>query len=304
MAEGQIPSLSGGSQETLPLSTVSDAIAEAARLLSQHGISQSRFEAEVLLAKVMVTSRTSFYTWPEQSLTAEQQSLYRELLRRRAEGEPVAYLCGEKEFFSLRLLVNRSVLIPRPETEHVVETALGHLGRVAEAGREPIFFDVGTGCGAIAVALLVNLPGCRAIASDVSGAALDLARQNAQRHGVADRLRLIEGDLFGGFKEKVDAVVSNPPYVGEDERDLLPREVRDFEPPEALFAGQDGLTVIRRLIEQSPVRLAAGGALIFEIGYGKDRAVRQLLEADRRWSEIEIRADLAGIPRVVFAQLA
>jgi release factor glutamine methyltransferase len=290
--------------KTADVRGIGEALAEASKFLSQRGVTESRLEAEVLLAHVLGVARISLYAHPEQPGTPEQESGYRELLQRRGEGEPLAYLCGEKEFFSLAIEVNRSVLIPRPETELVVEAALEALRRAKETGQTPTFFDVGTGSGAIAVALLVNLPESRAIASDLSSAALGVARRNAERHGVADRLRLIEGDLFGGFEDRVDVVVSNPPYVGEDERDLLPREVRDWEPHEALFAGRDGLDVIRRLAAESPRHLSVGGSLIFEIGYGHDQAVRRLLEADGRWTDLDIRQDLAGIPRVVVARVA
>ena len=283
---------------------IGGVLAEASDFLAQRGVGESRLEGEVLLAHVLAVPRVSFYAHPEQALTPEEESHYRQLLQRRGAGEPLAYLCGEKEFFSLAIEVNRSVLIPRPETELVVGAALEALRRVKEAGQTPTFFDVGTGSGAIAVGLLVNLPESRAAASDLSSSALSVARRNAERHGVADRLRLIEGDLFDGFEGRVDVVVSNPPYVGEDERDLLPREVRDFEPHEALFAGRDGLDVIRRLSAESPRHLSLGGSLIFEIGYGHEDAVRRLLEADERWTDLDIRQDLAGIPRVVIARLA
>lgn len=283
-------------------SSTGRALREASEFLTQHGVRESWVEAEVLLAHILATPRLSFYAHPEQALTADQESHYWELLRRRANGEPSAYLCGEKEFFSLAFHVNRAVLIPRRETEHVVEAAVEVLRQVASEGRTPKFFDVGTGSGAIAVTILVHLPESRGFASDVSSAAVGLTRRNAKRHGVAERLTLIEGDLFGDFAGEVDAVVSNPPYVGEKERDILPREVRDFEPREALFAGDDGLAVIRRLAKQAPQHLPSGGRLVFEIGYSKDAAVLLILARDRRWADAEVRKDLAGIPRVVIAR--
>ena len=282
---------------------IARVLAEATDYMACEGVGESRLDAEVLLAHVLGVARSSFYVNPEQPLTPEQESRYWDLVRRRGAGEPLAYLCGEKEFYSLPFLVDRSVLIPRPETEQVVEAALESLRRVAGGGRVPAFFDVGTGSGAIAVAVLFNLPGCRGWAGDVSAAALRLARRNAERHGVADRLTWIAGDLFGGFGGRVDVVVSNPPYVSDGESAMLPRDVRNFEPPEALFAGPDGLTIIRRLTEQSPSHLAPDGRLILEIGYSKGAAVRRLFELDARWADVEIRDDLAGIPRVVIARV-
>lgn len=282
--------------------SVAQALAAAAHRLAQSRIARPRVDAEVLLANVLATSRLDLHTHRDRPLTADQESLYWELIERRAEGEPVAYLCGHKEFFSLAFYVNRSVLIPRPETEHVVEAAIEKIEAVSRDRHNPTFFDIGTGCGAIAVAVLCNVACARAIASDISTEALAVARRNAERHGVADRLRLVCGDLLEPFGSAADLVVSNPPYVAMAEGDRLAPEVRRYEPAEALFAGDDGLAVIRRLIEAAPGRLAGGGWLILELGCGQDAAVRQILLSDGRWVDVEIRCDLSGIPRVMIAR--
>lgn len=276
-------------------------LVEATRVLVERGIETARLDAEVLLSHTLQRPRLAFYSNPGQPLSPQQKSQYWDLVERRGRGEPVAYIVGEKEFFSLSFLVDRSVLIPRPETEGVVEAALEAL-RPMEKGRAATFFDVGTGSGAIAVAILVNRPESRAFASDISPAALDVARRNAERHGVGDRLTLLEGELFAGFGGEVDLVVANPPYVGENERECLSSEVSDFEPPGALFTDGDGLAVIRRLIRNAPDHLPDGGWLISEMGYGQGGEVGDLLRADGRWTDIDIRKDLAGIPRVAIAR--
>jgi len=278
------------------------ALAEATRSLARAGIESARLDAEVLLAHVLEKPRLSFYSDPDQPLEPQQGSRYGGLLARRCRREPLAYLTGEKEFFSLPFEVDRSVLIPRPETERVVEAALEVLRPIAREDRTPTFIDVGTGSGAIAVAILANLPRGRAIATDVSAAARAVARRNAERHHVAERLTLLEGDLFAGHSGEVDLVVSNPPYVGEGDRERLAPEVRDYEPPEALFADRDGLSVIRRLVEEAPAHLPPGGRLILEFGHNQKAPVHGLLESAGAWRQIQIRDDLAGIPRVAIAR--
>jgi len=278
------------------------AIARGARFLAEHGIERSRFEAELLLAFVLGVERLDLYKNPEQPLDKQAESRFWELLERRGRGEPFAYLCGEKEFFGLALAVNRSVLIPRPETEQVVEAALEKIDRNGKAAEPLLFFDVGTGSGAIAVAILANRPRTKGYASDISREALEVAKRNAERHGLGERIEFIEGDLFGDFRGEVDLVVSNPPYVGDNERGILPRDVRSYEPEVALFPGGDGLSVIRRLIKEAPSRIKRGGWLIFEIGNAQDGAVGEMLEKSTCWANVEIRNDLSGIPRVAIAQ--
>ena len=220
------------------------------------------------------------------------------LVKRRFAGEPMQYIVGEAEFYGLPFYVNRGVLIPRPETEHLVDKVV----ELAPLFRRPRVADVGTGSGAIAIALAQELPDAQITATDISVAALDVARENAKRNGVADRVRLVEGDLLAPVAgEQFDIVVSNPPYVAERDRDSLSVEVRDYEPAQALFAGEDGLEIYRRLIPAAFGALVAGAFVVLEIGYGQGDAVGALLAASR-FTQIEFTADLQGIPRVASAR--
>ena len=221
----------------------------------------------------------------------------RALVSRRHAGEPIQYNTGETEFYVLAFHVNRDVLIPRPETEHLVEKAIA---LVADLSR-PRILDVGTGSGAIAIALAVNLPAARIIATDISALSLDVARRNAERHQVADRVQFLEGDLLNPVTgEQFDLIVSNPPYVSANDRDSLSVEVRDFEPARALFAGRDGLSIYRRLIPAAFDALVSGGFVVLEIGFGQREAIDALL-ADAGFRDAEFTPDLQGIPRVASA---
>ncbi len=222
------------------------------------------------------------------------------LVKRRFAGEPMQYIIGEAEFYGLSFRVNRDVLIPRPETEHLVEKAI----TLAAEFARPRIVDVGTGSGAIAIALARNLVGAQITAAEISVAALALARENAKRNQVADRVRLVEGDLLEPVAgEQFEMVVSNPPYVAERDRDSLSVEVRDYEPAEALFAGEDGLEIYRRLIPSAFGALAPGGFVALEIGHGQELEIGALLAAFR-FIQIEFTADLRGIPRVASARRA
>ncbi len=216
------------------------------------------------------------------------------LVERRLAGEPIQYVAGEAEFFGLLFRVTPDVLIPRPETECVVERVVSLCG----AFRRPRIVDVGTGSGAIAVALARTLPDAQIWATEISPAALAVAQENATRNRVGDRVRLVHGDLLAPVAgEHFDIVVSNPPYVGEGDRTSLSVEVRGYEPELALFAGEDGLAVYRRLIPAARGALGSGGYLVLEIGYGQADAVHALL-APSGFAQIEFTADLQGIPRV------
>lgn len=222
------------------------------------------------------------------------------LVKRRFAGEPMQYIVGEAEFYGLPFRVNRDVLIPRPETEHLVEKAIALIREFAR----PRIVDVGTGSGAIAIALAHELTDAQIVATEISAAAFAVARENAKRNGVADRVRLVEGDLLVPVAdERFDIVVSNPPYVAGRDRGSLSVEVREYEPAQALFAGEDGLEVYRRLIPAAFVALSRGGFVALEIGYGQELAVGALL-AESGFTEIEFTPDLQGIARVASARRA
>ena len=253
-------------------------------------------DAELLLLHALSLSRTTLLAYPERMVTPREEAALEAMLQRRLAHEPVQYITGEVEFFGLALAVTRETLIPRPETEGLVEAVLARLPR--RAGLRVV--DVGTGTGAIAIALAKQLGGDglepEVLAVDVSTGALAVARANALRHGARIEFRL--SDLLGGVEGLFDAVVSNPPYIPAGDRATLHPEVRDWEPAGALFAGVDGLEIYRRLIPQAWGVLRPGGLLALEIGFGQEAAVRGMLVA---WAGVEAIADLQGIARVVVA---
>ncbi len=220
------------------------------------------------------------------------------LVDRRARREPLAYITGTKEFWGLSFAVSRAVLIPRPETELLVETAVALV-----SNGEIRIADACTGSGSVAVALARELPQARFVATDTSPDALAVARSNADRHGVGRRIEFLQTDVLRDAAGPFDLIVSNPPYVPEASRATLQPEVRDFEPPAALFAGTDGLAILSRLVDQSTTRLAPGGALIFEFGQGQDSAVRQLIASSAGLKMVDVKRDLQGIPRTAIARL-
>ncbi len=263
-------------------------------------------EALVLLAwrgDRMAANRASLIARDGETVAPEVVESLRAMVARRLAGEPIQYITGETEFYRLPIRVSRDVLIPRPETEHLVEKVVA----LAAVFPKPRILDVGTGSGAIAIALAHELPGAQITATDISTRALELARCNAERAGYGRRIRFLEGDLLAPIAgERFDIVVSNPPYVPEAERNSLAVEVRDYEPAQALFAGADGLSVYRRLIPAAFAALAFGGLIALEIGYGQRNAVRALL-IDSGFGrsglgEAEFISDLQGIPRVVSAR--
>jgi release factor glutamine methyltransferase len=274
------------------------AVGGAMRLhLGPHRDSARR-EAETLLLHLTGNNRAWLLAHLDDELGYEFAEQYIALLERRFAGEPMQYIFGESEFYRLPFRVTPDVLIPRPETEHVVEKVLERAANFAA----PRIVDVGTGSGAIAVVLAHELPAAIVTATDLSAAALNVARQNAQRNGVAERVRFLGGDLLQPVAgEQFDMVVSNPPYVSEVDRESLAVEVRDYEPAQALFAGADGLDVYRRLIPQAFAALAPGGHVILEIGHGQEPPVGALL-GEAGFENIEFTPDLLGIPRVACAQ--
>jgi release factor glutamine methyltransferase len=259
--------------------------------------------AELLIMFTLDCDRAYLYAHPERELTADETQRYDEALARRATGVPAQYITGHQEFWGLDLIMSPAVLIPRPETEHVVETVL-ELAKADGRGRpsphDLRIVDVGTGSGAIALALAKELPTAEIHATDISSEALEVARANAARHDLTSRIKFHRADLLNGLPHgEFDFVVSNPPYVGESEEDSVQLEVRKFEPRNAVFAGPTGLEVIERLIPQACDALGPAGWLIFEISGTIADRVRSLLSD---WDEVAIRSDLQGIARVAIAR--
>lgn len=273
--------------------TLREAIAAGAGRLER---ADALRDAQLLLLHTLGLKRTVLFTEPERTLSEAQRAAYEAAIARRAQGEPVQYITGQQEFFGLMLKVSPAVLIPRPETELLVEAVLARLPE----DRAVEIVDVGTGSGAIAIALACKLPMARMTAIDLSDAALAIAKENATTHGVARRVRSSSSDLLAAVSgEEFDAVVANPPYVPERDRQSLERQVREYEPEMALFAGADGMDIYRRLVPQALAALRPGGLLAMEIGYGQRKALAALLSG---WSAIEFLDDLQGIPRVVLAR--
>ncbi len=272
----------------------------AARLARGPHPGRARRDAETLLLHLLGTGKAWLLAHAEAPLPGEPARRYAELLERRLRGEPIQYLTGEAEFYGLPFRITPDVLIPRPETEHLVEKAIA----LARGFAAPRIVDVGTGSGAIAVALGGALAHAQLTAIDLSAAALEIARENAARNGVAGRIRFLPGDLLAPVAgEAFEMVVSNPPYVPAADRATLSVEVREYEPALALFAGEDGLEVYRRLIPAAFEALAPGGFLALEIGCGQQQAVAALL-ARSGFETVEFLPDLQGIPRVASARRA
>ena len=275
--------------------------------------------AELLLLHVLGRDRTWLYAHPEEQLSPADTERFFALIARRAAGEPTQHLTGKQEFWGLEFEVSPDVLIPRPETEHVIEVALDRLAlRELRAGRKQTLTgeglqiaDIGTGSGCIAIALAKELPGAMIFATDISPAALAVAQRNAARHSVADRIHFLESNLLDGFARSslatrhspllFDLMVSNPPYIGRREAATLMREVRDHEPEIALYGGEEGYELYAGLITQSAAHLKPGGLLVLELGHSSLPAVQPLLDSPM-WTNVAVTNDLAGIPRVIAAE--
>jgi release factor glutamine methyltransferase len=253
--------------------------------------------AELLIKFTLDCDRAYLYAHPERELTPDETQRYDEALARRAIGVPAQYITGHQEFWGMDLIVSPAVLIPRPETEHIVETVLELAKSTVERrASPPVIVDVGTGSGAIALALAKELPAAEIHATDISPEALEVATANAARHELTSRIKFHQADLLEGFPPaSFNFVVSNPPYVGESEEDSVQLEVRKFEPRTAVFAGPTGLEIIERLIPQAKLALKPGGWLVFEISGTIAEAVRHNLAG---WAEVRLTNDLQGIARV------
>lgn len=298
--------------ESQPLTAISSILARATSQLAASPdlrLDAAR-DALTLLLHTLGITRAQFYADPNRAITTQQQAAYDAAIGRRLANEPIQYITGEQEFYGLALRVTPAVLIPRPETEHLVEAVLEELKSLPM----PRILDIGTGSGAIAIALAHHMPQARVVATDISLAALAVARENAARHNLTDRIQFLKSDLLDSLgeerdiqaaptrearRERYEVLVSNPPYVPEPDRSSLHPQVRDHEPASALFAGDDGLAIYRRLIPQALAALVPNGLLALEIGHGQRDAIAQLLTG---WSSGRFVDDLQGIPRVALAR--
>jgi release factor glutamine methyltransferase len=272
------------------------ALEHAVGVLTSRDVASPRLAAEVLLMHTLECDRAHLYAHPERVLTPDEMNEYHSFVHERASGKPTQYITGHQEFWGMDFLVTEAVLIPRPETEHSVEAVLD-LARADLSIKKII--DVGTGSGCIALAIAKELPDREIHASDISEVALAIARENAERLGL-DRVQFQKTDLLRGAKPgSYDLIVSNPPYVGKNEPEKVQQIVRDWEPELAVFGGATGLEVYERLVPQAMDTLRAGGWLLMEIGYSIEQPIRELL---RRWSQVQIKPDLQGIPRVAIAK--
>lgn len=281
---------------------ISTALKYAAEILNDSGVANPGREASSLLAFALDKPSAFLIAHPEYELTNDETDRYEGFVERRANREPFQYITGRQEFYGLDFQVSPDVLIPRPETEILVEEAIRELNKLKELNKlsELAFCEIGFGSGCISVSILHNVPNATAIGVDISEKAIAVAERNAARHGVADRLTLIKGDLFAGIDQKFDMIVSNPPYIPFADLTDMQKEVRDFEPHNALFAGNDGLDIVRRLIEEAPEHLSPCGLLLIEIGFGQAEKLRGRFDLSI-WNEPEFLTDLQGILRTVKA---
>jgi release factor glutamine methyltransferase len=305
-----------------PMTDVRTALKQGIAKLREANVPSFTLAAEILLLHTLGKERAWLYAHPEEPVSEGDAQRFEALLTRRAAGEPTQHLTGIQEFWGLEFEVTPDVLIPRPETEHVIEVALDRLAvREIRAGRKhPVtgngldIIDVGTGSGCLAIALAKDLPGARIMATDISAAALAIARRNATRNGVADRIQFRECNLLDSFPllakvstldttlvRSFDLVVSNPPYIGRNEKETLQREVRDHEPEVALYGGEEGYELYADLITQAARNLKPGGLLVLELGHNSLPAVQPLLDLPN-WTNVGVTKDLAGIDRVLAAE--
>ena len=289
-------------------SDVGRAMLAAARRLAESGSDTPQLDALVLLGFVLGVNKAWLYAHPTRELTESEIGHYEDLVRRRMRHEPVAYLIGFKPFYGLDIVVDRNVLIPRPETELLVDRVLDYLGSLEGAGRHLSVADVGTGSGAIAVALAANLPELTVYAVDLSNEALAVAVQNVERHGLGGQVQLLSGQLLDPLSTQVDVIVANLPYIATADLDTLPRQVRDYEPVLALDGGADGLAVIADLLAtlalpQGGSKLRPGGRVYLEIGAGQGGAARALVQDLLPDAEVAIAQDYAELDRLLIVAL-
>lgn len=280
------------------MSTIAEQLKKATEILIESGVGEARREAALLLALALQKNKTFLVAHSDYELSTTEKIRFQNFTQRRARREPFQYVAGRQQFYGLDFLVTPDVLIPRPETELLVETAI----EILRSKDAPSFCEIGVGSGCVSVSILHAVETARAVGFDVSESALKIATKNAERHAVADRLKLEISDVFENLRdEKFDLIVSNPPYISAADFIDLQREVRDFEPPTALTDGKNGLTIIKKIIENAPQFLKPDSFLLLEIGFGQANATREML-ARRVWKTVEILPDLQGIPRAVKAE--
>lgn len=274
---------------------ISENLKKACEILQKSGIAEARRDANTLLGFALQKDRTFLIAHDDYRLTEAEQKLFDEIIERRAKREPLQHITGKQEFFGLEFEVDRDVLIPRPETELIVENAI----EILRTKDDPRFCEVGVGSGCISISILRNLKNASAIGLDISEKALKVAGRNAGNHRVSERLDLLISDVFEALNdEKFDLIVSNPPYISSDEIEGLQTEVKDFEPFNALTDGADGFSIIRKIIEAAPRFLNSNGFLLMEIGFGQAEKVKEMI--DRKiWRESGFLHDLQGIPRTL-----
>ncbi|MGV8057313.1 MAG: peptide chain release factor N(5)-glutamine methyltransferase [Smithellaceae bacterium] len=279
---------------------VRDILNEAARNFVIAGIGSPRLDAEVLLAFCLGCERLDFFKNPLNPVDEVTQASFQKLMARRLKWEPVAYITSRKEFWSFVLEVNNSVLIPRPDTEVLVEEALAVCNQIHSAKIK--ILDIGTGSGAIALALSSEISRAKVTATDISATALAVACKNAHSLDLDSQIEFLQGDLFKPVVDIFDIIVSNPPYIADEEYEKLPAGVKDYEPREALLAGAEGLDFYRKIISEAPGHLKKNGWLVLEIGATQDVRVADIFEATGLYNDISIRNDYAGRPRVIKAR--
>ena len=282
--------------------TIQEHVAAAREALCGAGIGarEAELSARMLAEHVLGWDAARYFTSANEPEPREFACRFEALVARRAAREPAAYITGRKEFWDMSFEVSQAVLIPRPETELIVEAALEQYG--GDRRRSLAIADAGTGCGCLAVALAREFPQAFVVATDISDAALDVARRNAERHGVAERIRFLHANMLDAVDDAFDLIVANPPYVRRGDGPALQPEVRDYEPSVALFAGDSGFELVAMVVGQAAGRLQRGGSLMFEFGFGQDVAVEELIEKTPGLTMVGLRRDLQGIARTAVAR--
>jgi release factor glutamine methyltransferase len=280
------------------------ALQQSAYLLNNSGVADSRLEARMLLGHATNLSAVQIFAEPEQILSREEEDNLIKLIERRLKHEPAAYILKQKEFYGLDFYVDPRVLIPRPETEILVDAALDFANSRSRYLTRPLLLaDIGTGCGAIAISLALNLPGCKVYATDLSPAALEVAGLNCRRREVTEQVSLLPGDLLKPLPEPVDLIVANLPYIKKSDLSALIPEICEFEPKMALDGGESGLDCIERLLQQINDKMNTGGCLILEIGNGQEEAMRRLIHSYIKSTNFRFVTDLSGIKRTIIIDI-